>query len=157
MLALSRWKVVLVVASFLFGLIFTLPNIVQPSTLPGWMPHQRLNLGLDLQGGSYLLLEVDTNALNQERLTNLTEDIRTRLQTGQYPFSGLGVHGDTISVHIDDPTKAQAAYDLLNNSLGERLLTGGRDVTVRQGPAQTIQVAFVPQAAAAAARDAVTR
>ncbi|HEX4740311.1 MAG TPA: protein translocase subunit SecD, partial [Caulobacteraceae bacterium] len=47
--------------------------------------------------------------------------------------------------------------DLLNNSLGERLLTGGRDVTVRQGPAQTIQVAFVPQAAAAAARDAVTR
>ncbi|HEY1926373.1 MAG TPA: protein translocase subunit SecD [Caulobacteraceae bacterium] len=157
MLALSRWKVVLVAVSFLFGLIFTLPNILPAGSLPGWMPHQRLNLGLDLQGGSYLLLEVDTHALNQERLTNLTEDIRTKLQTAQYAFSGLGVHGDTISVHIDDTTKAQAAFDLLNSSLGERLLTGGRDVTVRQGPSQTIQVAFVPQAAAAAARDAVTR
>ncbi|MBV8683409.1 MAG: protein translocase subunit SecD [Caulobacteraceae bacterium] len=157
MLALSRWKIILVAVSFLFGLIFTLPNIVSPSSLPSWLPHQRINLGLDLQGGSYLLLEVDTNALNQERLTNLTEDIRTKLQTAQYPFSGLGVHGNTISVRIDDPTKAQAAYDLLNNNLGERLLTGGRDITIRQGPDQTIQVAFVPQAAAAAARDAVTR
>jgi preprotein translocase subunit SecD len=157
MLALSRWKVILVVGSFLFGLIFTLPNILPANSLPGWMPHQRLNLGLDLQGGSYLLLEVDTKALNQERLTNLTEDIRTKLRTAETPFSGLGVHGDTISVHIDDPTKTQAAFDLLNGSLGERLLTGGRDVTVRHGPDQTIQVAFVPEAAAAASRDAVTR
>ena len=58
MLALSRWKIVLVLGSLLFGLIFTLPNLLPESTLaslPSWAPHQRLSLGLDLQGGSYLL------------------------------------------------------------------------------------------------------
>jgi SecD/SecF fusion protein len=157
MLALSRWKIALVVASFLFGLIFTLPNLVPAGVLPSWAPQQRLNLGLDLQGGSYLLLEVDTAALNQERLTNLTEDVRTRLHTAQIDFSGLGVHGDAVDVHIDDPAKVQAAFTLLNDSLGERLLTGGRDVTVSNRPGQVIEVAFVQQAAEAAARDAVTR
>ena len=157
MLALSRWKVSLVVISFLFGLIFTLPNLVAPGALPSWMPQQRLNLGLDLQGGSFLLLEVDTAALNKERLTNLTEDIRTRLRADQIDFSGLGLRGNVIDVRITDPTKLQSAFTLLNNNLGESLLTGGRNITVQMRPGDVIEVAFVPQAAAAAARDAVTR
>jgi preprotein translocase subunit SecD len=157
MLALSRWKILLVLASALFGLIFTLPNLVPPGALPSWAPSQRLNLGLDLQGGSYLLLEVDTQALSKERLTNLTEDIRTRLKAAQIEFTGLGVQANAIGVRITDPTQVQAAYTALNNNLGERLLTGGRDVTVRTGPDQHIIVAFVSSASHAAAADAVTR
>ncbi|MDB5481518.1 MAG: secD [Caulobacteraceae bacterium] len=157
MLTLSRWKIFLVVASLLFGLLFTLPNLVPSGVLPPWLPHQKLNLGLDLQGGSYLLLEVDTEALRKERLTNLTEDVRTKLQEAQIDFSGLGVVGDTIDVRITDPTKVDAAYTLLNSQLGERLLTGGRDVVMQRGPDQHIRVSFVPQAASAAARDAVSR
>ncbi|MBV8593221.1 MAG: protein translocase subunit SecD, partial [Caulobacteraceae bacterium] len=156
MLALSRWKIGIVVASLIFGLLFTLPNLVPKGTLPGWLPSQTLNLGLDLQGGSYLLLEVDTDALRQERLTNLTEDIRTKLQTENieaYP----AVVGNAISVRVADPAQVQHAYSVLNNSLGERLLTGGRDVTVQTTPDGRIAVAFVSQAANAAARDAVTR
>jgi SecD/SecF fusion protein len=157
MLALSRWKVILVLASLLFGLVFTLPNLVPPGVLPAWAPQQRLNLGLDLQGGSYLLLEVDTNALNSERLTNLTEDIRTRLRGDQIDFSGLAVRGGVIDVHINDPAKLQSAFTLLNNNLGEALITGGRNITVQMKAGDIIEVAFVPQAAQAAARDAVTR
>jgi SecD/SecF fusion protein len=157
MLAQSRWKVILVLASLLFGLVFTLPNLVAPGVLPAWAPQQRLNLGLDLQGGSYLLLEVDTNALNTERLTNLTEDIRTRLRADQIDFSGLAVHGGAIDVHVTDPAKLQPAFTLLNNNLGEALITGGRNITVQMKAGDTIEVAFVPQAAQAAARDAVTR
>jgi preprotein translocase subunit SecD len=157
MLTLSRWKIILVLASFLFGLLFTLPNLVSGRQLPGFLPQQKLNLGLDLQGGSYLLLEVDTNALRKERLTNLTEDVRTKLQGAQIDFSGLGVIGDIIDVRITDPGKADAAFRLLNSELGERLLTGGRDVVVQTRPDQHIQVSFVSQAANAAARDAVSR
>jgi preprotein translocase subunit SecD len=157
MLTLSRWKIVLVVASLLFGLIFTLPNLLSGSTLPAWLPHQRLNLGLDLQGGSYLLLEVDTEALRKERLTNLTEDVRTKLQEAQTDFSGLGVTGDTVDVRITDSAKVDAAFTLLNNQLGERLLTGGRDIVVQRGADQHIRISFVSQAANAAARDAVSR
>ncbi len=71
MMTLSRWKIIAVLASAIFGLLFSLPNLLPAQTLaalPAWMPHQKLNLGLDLQGGSYLLLEVDTNALRAERL-----------------------------------------------------------------------------------------
>jgi preprotein translocase subunit SecD len=157
MLALSRWKIVLVLASALFGLIFTLPNLLPPGSLPSWAPNQRLNLGLDLQGGSYLLYEVDTVALGKERLTNLSEDVRTRLRDAQIDFSGLGVSGDTVNVRISDSTRLDAALKLLNGSVGERMLTGGRDVTVQTGPDQHIAIAFVSQAASSAASDAVTR
>jgi preprotein translocase subunit SecD len=157
MLALTRWKIVLVIASVLFGLVFTLPNLVPSGALPGWAPHQRLNLGLDLQGGSFLLLEVDTAALRRERLTNLTEDVRTKLHGEQIEFTGLGVSGDTIGVRVSDPARVAAAYKLLNEGVGERLLAGGRDVTVQSRPDQHIEISFVRQAANAAAADAVTR
>jgi preprotein translocase subunit SecD len=157
MLALSRWKIILVVLSALFGLIFTLPNLAPTGALPSWAPQQRLNLGLDLQGGSYLLLQVDTVALGKERLTNLTEDVRTKLHADQIDFTGLGVSGDTIDVRISDPARVDAAFKTLNTTLGERLLTGGRDVTVATRPDQHIQIRFVDQAAKAAATDAVTR
>ncbi len=59
------------------------------------MPQQKLNLGLDLQGGSYLLYEVDTDALRAERLTNLVEDVRTTLRNDQIEFGELGeANGD---------------------------------------------------------------
>ena len=157
MLALSRWKVILVVASALFGLIFTLPNLVPVGSLPSWAPQQRLNLGLDLQGGSYLLYEVDTVALRKERLTNLTEDVRSKLHGEQIDFTGLAVVGDAIDVRISDPTKVDAAFKILNGALGERLLTGGRDVSLQTRPDQHISVTFVAQAANSAATDAVTR
>ena len=157
MLALSRWKIILVLASFLFGLAFTLPNLVPNGVLPSWAPQAKLNLGLDLQGGSYLLLEVDTAALAKERLTNLTEDVRTKLNAEQIDFSDLAVVGDVINVRITDPTKVDAAFKLLNTSLGERLLTGGRDVSIQTRPDQHVEVTFVAQAANAAAVDAVTR
>src|SRR5260221_3038449 len=127
MLALSRWKIVLVLGSLLFGLIFTLPNLAPPavlSALPAWAPHQKLSLGLDLQGGSYLLLEVDTAALNKERLTNLTEDVRTRLRADEIAFTDLVLTGATISVHITEPSQTNAAFRMLSNSLGEQLRIG---------------------------------
>ena len=157
MLTLSRWKLLLVLASLLFGLIFSLPNVVPPGSLPSWAPGRGLNLGLDLQGGSYLLLEVDTPALTKERLTNLGEDIRTKLAAEQIDFSDLAVVGDHVTVRITDPVKVEAARKLLNSSVGERLLTGARDVSLSVAPDQRIVVAFVAQAADAAAKDAVTR
>ena len=112
MLSFERWKVVLCVLAILFGAVFTLPNLLPDNVLaamPGFLPHQRLNLGLDLQGGSYLLLEVDTASLKAEKLNNLIEDARTTLQGMQIVFSGLALSGDGVSVRITDPSQVQPA------------------------------------------------
>src|SRR4051812_10241550 len=130
MLQLSRWKVILVVLSAIFGIAFTLPNLLPANVvLPGFVPNQRLNLGLDLQGGSYLLLEVDTNALKKERLINLTEDVRTNLRNENIEFSGLGQVGDSVSVRITDAAKLDDAYNLLSKLAQPIVGGGGRDLS----------------------------
>ena len=159
MLELSRWKILAVSLSLIFGILFTLPNLLPQSALdrfPAWLPHDKLNLGLDLQGGSFLLLEVDTNALHKERLTNLTEDVRTRLRDAQIEFSDLNNTTGDVSVRINDPAQVDAAYKALNRSLGEALAVGGgKDVTVQKAADQRIVAAFVPEAANADAHKAV--
>jgi preprotein translocase subunit SecD len=62
-----------------------------------------------------------------------------------------------VSVQVPDPTQFNQAYKLLANNIGGALSGGGRDVTIRQVAGQTIQIAYVPQAAHDAAEDAVTR
>ncbi|MDG2523095.1 protein translocase subunit SecD [Caulobacter segnis] len=159
MIALSRWKIVLVVLALVLGVLFALPNVLPQRTLdslPGWMPKQRLNLGLDLQGGSYLLLEVDTQALRTERLNNMVEDVRTTLRNDQIAFSGLGEQNGRITVLITDPAQANAAANTLRNTVGAPLAgtPGGRDVNVTlQG--QRIEIAFVAAAFNAEAAKAV--
>src|SRR5215469_4653972 len=90
---LVRWKVILCILAVVYGVLFTLPNLLPDSalrSLPAFLPHARLNLGLDLRGGSYLLYEVDPPASRSERLTTLVEDGRGTLPQKGVGFSGLG-------------------------------------------------------------------
>jgi preprotein translocase subunit SecD len=142
MIRLSRWKVIVCVLATIFGVLFTLPNVLPQSALaqlPPWMPHQKLNLGLDLQGGSYLLYEVDITALKKERLNNLIEDVRTTLRENRIVFSDLGLVNGQLMVRITDPAQADEAYKQLQ-TLGQPLPTGGREVTVQTAPDRHIRL-----------------
>jgi preprotein translocase subunit SecD len=111
MLALSRWKIILVLGSILFGLLFSAPNVLPDDVLaqlPGFLPHQRLNLGLDLQGGSQLLLEVDTVALRKERLTDAAEEARTALRDAQVTVSDLGIVNGAVSLRVTEPIRPRS-------------------------------------------------
>lgn len=160
MLTLSRWKIFAVTLSVIFGILFTLPNLLPQKTLdalPGWVPHQKLNLGLDLQGGSYLLYEVDTDSLRKERLTNLVEDVRTQLRTEQISFGELGEAGGVVGVRIADAGKVNEAAALLRRTLGAPLAgaIGGRDISIATRDNQRIEITFVAEAAKADAAKAV--
>jgi preprotein translocase subunit SecD len=160
MLTLSRWKIIAVTLSVIFGILFSLPNVLPQKTLdamPGWLPHQKLNLGLDLQGGSYLLYEVDTDALHRERLSNLVEDTRTQLRSEQIPFGELALQGEVVNVRIGDPTRYNDAVNLLRKNLGAPLagVIGGKDVSVSGKSDNRIEVSFVPEAIRADAVKAV--
>jgi preprotein translocase subunit SecD len=160
MMTLSRWKVIAVVLSLVFGVLFSAPNLLSPQmrdALPGFLPNKTLNLGLDLQGGSQLLLEVDTDALRTEKLTNLVEDVRTTLRDGGVDFTGLGVVDGAVTVRITDPAQQGAALNLLRKSVGAPLagVVGGREVTVGSADDQRVRIAFVPEALNAQAGKAV--
>ncbi|PHY22219.1 protein translocase subunit SecD [Caulobacter sp. BP25] len=153
MLTLSRWKIVLVTLSVIFGILFTLPNLLPQKTLdgfPGWLPKQKLNLGLDLQGGSYLMYEVDTTALRQERLKNLVEDVRTVLRGEQIAFAELAEVDGTVRLRITDAGRVDDAANLLRRSVGSPFAgsVSGRDVSVAKRDDQRLEVSFVPEAAA---------
>ena len=160
MLTLSRWKVTAVILSVIFGIVFSLPNMLPQKTLdalPGWVPHQKLNLGLDLQGGSYLLYEVDTDALRAERLSNMVEDVRTTLRNDQIEFGELGESGGVVRVRVTDPGKVDQAVSLLRKSVGGPLqgAIGGRDTRIDNKGDGRIELSFVPEAAKADAAKAV--
>lgn len=153
MLTLSRWKIVLVTLSVIFGILFTLPNLLPQKTLdsfPVWLPKQKLNLGLDLQGGSYLMYEVDTDALRQERLKNLVEDVRTVLRGEQITFGELAEVNGTVRLRIADAAKVDEAASLLRRSVGAPFAgsVSGRDVNVNKRDDQRLELSFVPEAAA---------
>src|ERR1700744_6364202 len=128
MLTLSRWKVILVTLAVLFGVVFTLPNVLPQKTLdslPSWAPKQKLNLGLDLQGGSSLLLEVDTASLKVERMNSLLEDVRNSLRQ----------QGDSVSVHINNAADMDKAYQALAKlSTPIQNNTSARDLNVTTQP-----------------------
>ena len=76
MLTFERWKITLVLIVALLGGVYAVPNFLARTTaesLPSWLPHKQINLGLDLQGGSHLLLEVDVAAVLAEQLETLVD------------------------------------------------------------------------------------
>ncbi|HEX4197206.1 MAG TPA: protein translocase subunit SecD [Caulobacteraceae bacterium] len=148
MLELPRWRVVLCLAAAIFGLLFTVPNVLPANVLarmPDWLPHQKLNLGLDLQGGSYLQLELDTNALKTERLNNLVEDVRRTLRDLPVDFSSLGIVGDAVSVRINDPGQVQNALTAIQK-LNSQVAPGVSELSIATAPDQRILITVTDQA-----------
>jgi len=155
MLQLSRWKIILVVLAAILGALYAMPNVLsqaQRDSLPGWLPHKTLNLGLDLQGGSYLLLEVDIAALAREQATNTVEDIRNALKSEAIAGSP-SQQGGRIFVRINDPAQIAAAQRVVARLAD--MSSGAPDFTVvRDGP-DLLRLQYADNAAAQRAARAV--
>jgi len=157
MMTLSRWKFIVVAASIIFGLLFAVPNILPASvrdSMPGFLPRKTLNLGLDLQGGSYLLLEVDTRALRKEKATNLLEDVRKSLRDEQIQYTDLASTPAGASVRITDQAQVANAYNILSRLI-QLTKTGKPDLRVTRDGDQRIGLAFSETALAEQASGAV--
>ncbi len=116
MLRFPAWKVAVILGICVIGGLLSVPNLFsrdQLQRLPDWLPHEQINLGLDLQGGSHLLLEVDLHAVVEERLNTLVDDIRGILRPARIGYRGLGVHGDAATLTLTDPADSARALELL--------------------------------------------
>ncbi len=145
MLILSRWKVTVVIAAAIFGILFTLPNLLPQSmrdALPPFMPSKTLNLGLDLQGGSYLMLEVDTPALVKERSEALMEDVVKTLEDESIRVANPSARQGGASVQIADPAQYDEAFRLLSR-IPQPVRSGqGNDLTVNRVDGGRISVVY---------------
>ncbi len=102
MLFFSRWKAAGILLTALVVCLFALPNFVSENTLrkwPGWA-QRHIVLGLDLQGGSSLLLEIDTAAVRKERLQGVADDVLRILRQNRIPFTGRTIRNNSVEVRI---------------------------------------------------------
>ena len=158
MIQLARWKVTLVVLSLVFGLLLAFPNVLtqaQRDALPGWLPKNGLNLGLDLQGGSYLLLEVDVPAMREKRITNLVEDVRTTLAEQKIPIGGLQREAGGVVVTIGQGAQYDAALTALRTLSQTGAPQGQSDRAVTRLSDNRIRFAFTDAALGAMGATAV--
>ena len=102
MLFFTRWKAAAILLTALVVCLFAVPNFFSENTVRAWpsWAQRHLVLGLDLQGGSRLLLEVDTNAVRKERLQGLADDVLRVLRQARIPFTGRAIHGNSVEVRI---------------------------------------------------------
>ena len=139
MLYFAPWKVTLVALLCVLGLAFTMPNFLSKETaegLPDWLPHKQVNLGLDLQGGSHLLLEVEAEVVVKERLDTLVDSVRPALRGKRIGYRDLGERNNAVTVTIRDPGQMDLAVAEIkklavpvqgNTVIG---VAGGRDLEV---------------------------
>jgi SecD/SecF fusion protein len=117
MLHFSRSKTLLILGVCLLGILLAVPNFLAHRTLPPWIPQPRVNLGLDLQGGSYLLLEVDMKTVVRDRLTNLRSEVRQALAKAQVAHRGVDILEQGVSVQLASEQDAAAPRKALGTIL----------------------------------------
>ncbi|MEA2935817.1 MAG: SecD/SecF fusion protein [Variibacter sp.] len=116
MLYFSRWKVVGILLTAFIVCAFAIPNFFPERTVQKWpkWAQRHIVLGLDLQGGSHLLLEVDSNAVRKEKLETLRDDVRRVLRDARVGYTGLVVRGgNSVEVRIREGADAQLALTKL--------------------------------------------
>ncbi len=102
MLFFTRWKAAAILLTALVVCMFALPNFFSESTVKKWpsWAQRHVVLGLDLQGGSHLLLEVDSSAVRKEQLQSVADEVLRVLRPARIPFTGRAIRGNSVEVHI---------------------------------------------------------
>ena len=117
MFRISFWKTALILGTVLIAALFALPNVLSPAArdaLPDFLPKKPIVLGLDLQGGSHLVWEVDKASLKKNLTTQLRGDVRQRLWTEKRIRHTIRTQKDgSLLVTIADPARMDEAYKAL--------------------------------------------
>jgi preprotein translocase subunit SecD len=152
MLYFTRWKALGIILTALVVCLFAVPNFFPEATVKNWpqWAQRRMVLGLDLQGGSYLLLEVDSNYVKKERLDQVRDDVRRTLREAKIGYTGLATKGDSVEVHISRDTEQETALSKLrelSQPLGGLLgANGQRSLDVTDAGGGVIRLTVTPAA-----------
>ena len=131
MLDFPRWKVAWIWALLLSLCALSIPSFLPERYTSGWgaIPHPRINLGLDLAGGSYLLLEGDATDLANSRLDAMRDQVQAEMRraTPRIEIGDISTRDGQLSFMLRDPTKVDAARErLIQITGGGAGMTGQR-------------------------------
>ncbi len=151
MIDFPKWKLWSIIAVLAAGILFSLPNFFserQLAALPAFAPKTQLNLGLDLRGGSHLLLEAETADIAKSRVETLEEIARAELRRadgGAIGYGDMGVRGGALSFLVRDPADVDRAVELMRNQSNPVGVTAARDLDVSVVDGTRIVVRPTPQ------------
>ena len=138
MLDFPRWKVITISLAILVGILFSVPSFFPKEQVARWsggLPHSRINLGLDLAGGSHLLLEADTADAAKQRVAAMEDSVSSELRRGDAPIDigDISTADGVLSFMVRNPAQVDSAVERLRQLTKPVGLSGARDwdVTVR--------------------------
>ncbi|MCB9973061.1 MAG: protein translocase subunit SecD [Rhodospirillales bacterium] len=138
MINIPTWKIALILFVCALGFAYSMPNVLSEQTrtemkeaLPGWIPTQTVNLGLDLQGGAHLLVEANIVGVVDDRLDGVRDALRSELRDQKIRTVGrVKTASDALSFRLEDPEQASQAVKLLRRlDDGLDVRTTGNDVS----------------------------
>jgi len=160
MLDFPRWKIWLISLTIVAGIFLAIPSLLPAKAKaqwPSWLPGQTISLGLDLAGGSQLLMEADANDAAKQRLQSMEDSVTTELRrTPRIDVGDISTAGGRLSFMVRNPTQLDAAVERLRSLTQPVGLTGQRDWEVQV--VDSTRVVLTPTAGgnARALKDAMT-
>ena len=153
MLRSSPLRTALILLVAFVGVVAMLPNFLSKETLATWpdfLPKQQMVLGLDLQGGSHLMLQVNRDSIVSERLRQLRRDARNQLATEHGIGSIITTEGNAIVVELTDPTQHDLAFEtlqVLQNTVTTSMLAvgGPQELAFETRPDGKIGISLTPE------------
>ena len=161
MLYFTRVKAAAILLTAFVICLFAVPNFLPDRIVNSWpqWAQRHIVLGLDLQGGSHILLEVDTKAVMKEKLEALRDDVRHNLREARIGYIGLAIKGNSVEVRIRDNahldqalTKLRTLSQPLGGILGG---TGRRTVDIENAGNNLIRLTVTEPAIVERVRQAV--
>src|SRR4051795_533307 len=161
MLEFPRWKVWLIGLVVALGVLLSIPSLLAgtpyASAWPKWLPSYKISLGLDLAGGSHLLLEADAADAQKQRLQSMEDSVSTELRRDpQIEIGDISTAGGRLSFLVRNPTQVDAAVEKMRALTRPVALTGNRDWDVQVVDSTRVVLTPTPSGSAAALKDAMS-
>src|SRR5260370_22525908 len=160
MLYFTRWKALAIILTALVVCLCAVPNFFPEANVKTWPKwgQRHLVLGLDRQGGSHILLEVDSNSVKKDKLDQVRDDVRRMLRDAKIGYTGLAVRNDSVEVRVKDTDLQNALTKLreLSQPLGGLLGSSGqRSLEVSDAGGGLIRLTVPPAAITERVRQSV--
>ena len=160
MLEFPRWKIWLVSLVVAAGVLLSIPSLIAgtpaASAWPKWLPQSKISLGLDLAGGSHLLLEADSADAQKQRLQAMEDSVATELRRDpRVDIGDISTAGGRLSFLVRDPRQVDAAVERMRSLTKPLALTGNRDWDVQVVDSTRVVLTPTPSGSAQALKDAM--